>query len=518
MGSDARTGEMPAIPEDTVDLGERLDPVRTLLRRAAAGDRRAAAALVDVLGPRIHGLAVHVTGSSARAEKLAVTVLRSCLRDAGELATSGLPGEAAMLDRARRAAVATNPTGDVRSLAGPAPVADRTSDRREVNVLRVLLELPPAQRALVESAAQGRFPLEGEARRRAAVTLSEVLDALVPFGGPPDPETRGLSALDALALADAGERLRLRELTGVPETAGIHRRAIEAAARLALLTAVPPSRDLRAAVLEGFGAAAAAPAPSASPGLAPTEAEPAYGGSYATPVLGTDTQRRVVGPPPLAGGLHGSGTAPSAGSAPTPDSASAPPQGSHGSAPAPAFVFRSTDEKERSRRRRRREKRRARAGARRVPWLSRSLAAAALVAALVLGALLLDSHRQLQDSEAFTAVWAERAVSPGAELVPGISDNGTWQAVLAEDGVALRAEGVVGWDGEVLELWGESDGTQRSYGVLELGADGTVEFTSTMTDQRLFVTREMPPGSESGSPSSRVVANLDPEAVAPEGS
>ncbi|HLQ81836.1 MAG TPA: hypothetical protein VK122_12170 [Brachybacterium sp.] len=520
MGSDARTGEMPALPEDTVDLGERLDPVRTLLRRAAAGDRRAAAALVDVLGPRIHGLAVHVTGSSARAEGLAVTVLRSCLRDAGQLATSGLPGEAAVLDRARRAAVATHPTGDVRSLAGPAPVADRTSDRREVDVLRVLLERPPAQRALVESAAQGRFPYEGDARRGAAVTLSEVLDALVPFGGPPDPETRALSALDALALADAGERLRLRELTRVPETVGIHRRAIEAAARLALLTAVPPSRDLRAAVLEGVGAPAAAPAPgpSASPGLAPTEAEPAYGGSYATPVLGTDTQRRVVGPPPVAGGLHGTGTAPSAGSAATPDSASAPPQGSHASAPAPAFAFRSTDEKERSRRHRRREKRRARAGAQRAPWLSRSLAAVALIAALVLGGLLLDSHRQLQDSEAFTAVWAERAVSPGAELVPGISDNGTWQAVLAEDGVALRAEGVVGWEGEVLELWGESDGTPRSYGVLEVGADGTVEFTSAMTDQRLFVTREMPPGSESGTPSSRVVADLDPEAIAAEGS
>ena len=43
MGSDARTGEMPAIPEDTVDLGERLDPVRTLLRRTASGDQRAAA-------------------------------------------------------------------------------------------------------------------------------------------------------------------------------------------------------------------------------------------------------------------------------------------------------------------------------------------------------------------------------------------------------------------------------------------------------------------------------------------
>src|SRR5699024_2652404 len=384
----------------TVDLGERLDPVRTLLRRAAAGDRRAAAALVDVLGPRIHGLAVHVTGSSARAEGLAVTVLRSCLRDAGQLATSGLPGEAAVLDRARRAAVATHPTGDVRSLAGPAPVADRTSDRREVDVLRVLLERPPAQRALVESAAQGRFRYEGDARRGAAVTLSEVLDALVPFGGPPDPETRALSALGALALADAGERRRLRELTPVPETAGIHRRAIAAAARPAPTTAAPP-----------------APGPSASPGLAPTEAEPAYGGSYATPVLGTDAQRRVGGPPPVAGGLHGTGTAPSAGSAATPVSASAPPQGSHASAPAPAFAFRSTDEKERSRRHRRREKRRARAGARRAPWLSRSLAAVALIAALVLGGLLLDSHRQLQDSEAFTAVWAERAVSPGAELV-----------------------------------------------------------------------------------------------------
>src|SRR5699024_8657074 len=153
---------------------------------------------------------------------------------------------------------------------------------------------------------------------------------------------------------------------------------------------------------------------------------------------------------------------PAAGSAAPPASAPAPPQGSH--APAPAFAFRSTDEKERSRRHRRREKRRARAGAQRAPWLSRSLAAVALIAALVLGGLLLDSHRQLQDSEAFTAVWAERAVSPGAELVPGISDNGTWQAVLAEDGVALRAEGVVGWEGEVLELWGESDGTPRSYG------------------------------------------------------
>lgn len=508
MGSEARTGEMPAIWEDTVDLGERLDPIRTLLRRTAAGDQRAAAALVDVLGPRIHGLAVHVTGSSARAEQLAVTVLRSCLRDAADLATSGLPGEAAVLDRARRAAVATDPTGDVRSLAGPGPATDRTSDRREVDVLRVLLELPSAQRALVESAAQGRFPFTGAARQQPALTLSEVLDALVPFGGPPDAETRGLSSLDALALADEGERLRLRELTRSPETAGIHRRAIEAAARLALLTAVPPSRDLRIAVLEGFSAPTPTPAAGS---IAPADAEAAYSGSYSTPVLGTDTQRRVVGPPPVAGGPRTGAGRPPAGSAATPDAA--PPLPEQGTGAAPAFAFRPTDEKERSRRGRRRQEQRARAGSRRVPWISRSLAVLALIASLVLGALLLDSHRQLEASEAFAETWADHSVSPGARAIAGSSDNGTWQAVLAADGLALRAEGVAGWKGEVLELWGESDGVQRSLGVLDLGRDGTIEFTSPQSAQRLFVTREMSPGNESGSPSSKVVASLDPQAT-----
>ena len=72
MGMDGVTGEMPAIPEDTLDLGDRLDPVRTLLRRASMGDSSAAGALLDVMGPRIHGLAVHVTGSSAKAGKLTV--------------------------------------------------------------------------------------------------------------------------------------------------------------------------------------------------------------------------------------------------------------------------------------------------------------------------------------------------------------------------------------------------------------------------------------------------------------
>lgn len=545
MGSDARTGEMPAIPEDTVDLGERLDPIRTLLRRISVGDRRAAAALVDVLGPRIHGLGVHVTGSSARAGKLTVSVLRSCLRDASELSTSGLPGEAAVLDRARRAAVATRPSGDVRSLAGPTMVEDRTSDRREMDVLRVLLELPPAERALVESAAQGRFVYSGLPRQQAAVTLSRTLDRLVPFGGPDQVETRALASLDALALADAGERLRLRELTRAPETASIHRHAIEAAARLALLTAVPPSQDLRVAVLEGFDvprparqplrpgigstAAGASTSAGAFPAATPA-AEPQYSGDFATPVLGTDTQRRMVGPPARTGGRFGSATEPPLGSPMTPSAEHALPPGAEEAA-APAFTFRPTDEKVRSRQGRRREKRRrkqteragqaaqfghagqagpARAGS---PWLSRALAVLAvlaLLAALVLGVLLIGAERQLTAADEFSDTWVELSMDPDGSLVPGLSDNGTWQAVITADGLALRATDVEGWKGEVLELWGESDGVQQSLGVLELSADGTIEFSTGETADRLFVTREMEPGNESGSPSSRVVANLDP--------
>lgn len=520
MGSDIRTGEMPAIPEDTVDLGERLDPTRTLLRRASRGDQRAAAALVDVLGPRIHGLAVHVTGSSARAEKLAVTVLRSCLRDAGDLAASGLPGEAAVLDRARRAAVATNPSGDVRSLVAPDLVNDRTRDRREVEVLRVLLELLPAHRALVEPAAQGRFAYTGQVRQQNAVVLSQVLDRLVPFGGPEDVETRALAALDALALAEEGERLRLRELTRYPETAGIHRHAIEAAARLSLLTVVPPSRDLRLAVLEGFGALRpGGPRSPLQPGHAAgaSEPEPSYRGDYATPVLGTDSQRRMVGPPATAGERlsstagpsHDSPSAPRAPRAPGDETA--PPRGVPDGSQSPAFSFRATDEKQRSRRDRRREKRHAAHGHRGVPWFSRAVAALAVATALVLGWLLWDVHQQLEESERFSAAWAGHTMTTGAQLVPGVSDNGSWQAVITEDGISLRAEAVAGWEGEVLELWGETDGVQRSLGVLDLADDGSIEFTTAETDELLFVTREMPPGNESGTPSERVVASLDPE-------
>lgn len=505
MVSEAATGDvmdLPGIPEDTIDLGERLDPVRTLLRRTAGGDRRAAGALLDVLGPRIHGLAVHVTGSAARASALTVSVLRSCLRDAAELAATGLPGEAAVLDRARHAALATRPSGDVRSLVSPAAANDRTRDRREVDVLRVLLGLPLPQRALVESAAQGRFAATGAERPGAATALAEVLDALVPLGGPEDPELRALAALDALALADPSERARLKEIARGPETAGVHRHAIEAAARLTLLTAVPPSRDLHVAVLEGF-----APEPVPAP-----EPEAAYSGDYATPVLGTDSQRRVVGPPARPGAAPAA--APGAGT-PTQSALSAPtpvPSGGEQAAPeaAPSFAFRPGDEAERGRRARRRRRQRARAGTRRIPWISRTLAALLAVTALVLGGLLVTARGDLAEAEEFTDTWATLSLSPEAQLVPGLSDNGTWQAVIAEDGVALRAEGVAGWDGEVLELWGETDGVARSLGVLDLSRDGEIAFTADGTADRLLVTREMAPGSGSGSPSPRVVATLDP--------
>lgn len=500
MVSEAATGDvmdLPGIPEDTIDLGERLDPVRTLLRRTAGGDRRAAGALLDVLGPRIHGLAVHVTGSAARASALTVSVLRSCLRDAAELAASGLPGEAAVLDRARRAALATRPSGDVRSLVSPAAANDRTRDRREVDVLRVLLVLPLPQRALVESAAQGRFAATGAERPGAATALAQVLDALVPLGGPEDPELRALAALDALALADPSEQARLKEIARGPETAGVHRHAIEAAARLTLLTAVPPSRDLHVAVLEGF-------APEPVPAPAP---EAAYSGDYATPVLGTVSQRRMVGPPARPGAAPAAAPGVSAPSAPTPV-----PSGGEQSVPdaAPSFAFRPGDEAERDRRARRRRRQQARAGTRRTPWISRTLAALLAVAALVLGGLLVTTRGDLAEAEEFTDTWAMLSLSPEAQLVPGLSDNGTWQAVIAEDGVALRAEGVAGWDGEVLELWGETDGVARSLGVLDLSRDGKIAFTADGTADRLLVTREIAPGSGSGSPSPRVVATLDP--------
>ncbi|MFC5327373.1 hypothetical protein [Brachybacterium fresconis] len=504
---------MPVTEEDTVDLGYRLDPIRTLLRRSAAADRRAASALVDVLGPRIHGLAVHVTGSSATGGRLTVSVLRGCLRDAADLAASALPGEAAVLDRARRAAVATRPRGDVRSLVAPDAAEDRTRDRREMDVMRALLELPPAQRALVESAAQGRFEITGPDRREAAGVLAHMLDELVPLGGTGSSELRALAALDALALAEESERRRLRDLIDDSETAGIHRRAIEAAASLTLLTAVRPSHDLHRAVLEGFGAAPR-PAPDSDSGPGPGPGpEAAYRGSYATPVLGTDSQRRAVGPPAVAGAVHSTSATADPSATPGGDVPEADPS----PAPAPAFAFRAADEVRSSRRGRRREKARAKqtvAGHR--PWISRTVAALALVTALVLGGLLIDARREQSLTETFASTWTQYSLEPDARLVSGRSDNGDWSAVITADGLAVRAEGVSGYEGEVLQLWGTTDGVQEDLGVLEISEDGLIRFSSPGTADSLVVTREMAPQNMSGTPSTRIVASLSPQLPTPD--
>ncbi|WP_157235650.1 hypothetical protein [Brachybacterium sp. P6-10-X1] len=502
---------MPVVEEDTVDLGVRPDPTRTLLRRTAAADQRAASALVDVLGPRIHGLAVHITGSSAAGSRVTVSVLRSSLRDAAELAAGALPGEAAVLDRARRAAVATRPRGDVRSLIAPDGAEERTRDRREMDVMRALLELPPAQRALAESAAQGRFEVSGAERDDAAGILAHLLDQLVPFGGAGSSELRALAALDALALAEEPERRRLRDLTTDPESAGIHRRAIEAAASLTLLTAAEPSQGLHRAVLEGFGSA---PRPAAGAGSDP---EAAYHGTYTTPVLGTDSQRRAVGPPAVPGAVRSTATA----SSPAPGADAPRADRDPDPAPAPAFAFRRADEVRGSRRGRRRENARAGqavAGSRSRPWVPRSVAALALIAALVLGAFLIDARREQALTEAFASTWTQYSLDPGAQLVSGRSDNGDWAAVIATDGLAVRAEGVRGYEGEVLQLWGTTDGVQEDLGVLEISGDGLIRFTSPRTAESLVVTREMAPQNVSGTPSTRIVASLAPELPAPDAS
>lgn len=550
MAMDPVTGQMPAIPEDTLDLGDRLDPVRTLLRRASMGDQGAAGALLDVMGPRIHGHGVHVTGSSATAGKLTVAVLRSCLRDAAQLAASGLPGEAAVLDRARRAAVATEPRGDVRSLVAPDAVSDRTRDRREVAVMRALLDLPPIERALVESAAQGRFPYAGERRVQAAGVLARLLDELVPFGDTGAPEgtareMRALASLDALALADDGERDRLRTLTAGSEGAGVHRHAIEAAARLALLTAVPPSRDLRVAVLEGFGqppqpppaqsphARSQQPAAPGRQGQQGQQAQPwhpaqapgpeaAYHGTYATPVLGTDTQRRLVGPPAMAGMVQAGVSGPTGQPLPVP--APPPTAAGHPAAtdPVPAFAFTRHDDAGLSRRRRRqqrtRERAQQRAGGTGSSWATRALgalAALALIGALVAGGLLLDARGRLAESQAFAATWSELSVQEDARPVPGLSDNGTWRAVLTGDRTAVWAQGVTPYEekgqDEVLQLWGEREGLPVDLGVLEPSRDGTIQVTVGEGVDRVWVTREHAPQNRSGTPSERIVANLDPD-------
>src|SRR5699024_9140555 len=233
-------------------------------------------------------------------------------------------------------------------------------------------------------------------------------------------------------------------------------------------------------------------------------------GDFTTPVLGTDSQRRTVGPPAVAGGVRSA-------AAQTPVAAPQEPSAARSAAapaPAPAFAFRPADEaghRRRSRRRdRQQERRRRRTGA---PWLSRSLAAAALIGVLTLTWVLVGTRGELAESREFASAWAEMSVAPEAELVDGLSDNGEWTAVITDDGLAVRAEGVTEYSGqEVLQLWAVTDGSAQDLGVLEVGADGTVRHRSDGTADRLTVTREMAPRNASGTPSQRVVAGLDPEA------
>lgn len=481
MGSNTGAGETPHLFEDTVDLGGRLDPVRTLLRRTAAGDQEAAASLVNLLSPRVHGLALHITGSPVAAGALTVEVLRTCLRDAAELAAGSLPGEAAVLDRARRAAVSTRPSGDVRSLVAP-DGTERTRDHREAGVIRALLSLPPAQRAVVEAAAQGRFPYTGERRATWAALLARVLDRLVTLGGPEHTELRALAALDALGLAEENEKEQLRSLTATAESAAVHRHAIEAAARLTLLTTAAPSRDLTGEILQNMPLA-----------------EARYRGTYETPVLGTDAQRRIVGPPALAGGAP-------TGHSPAAPPVSQPPVGASGQTATPAFAF----DAGRPTRRARDDRSRSRPA--RGPWPLRAAAAVCLLAALIASGLAIDARRTLSRELDVVSSAIELSVGTDAELVPGISDNGTWVAILGPDAVVVGAEGVTPYgNGEVLQLWAETEDGFTDLGVLDPDREGRVRHHASTGAKRLLVTREMAPRNQSGTPSPRVVASLIPD-------
>ena len=535
---DTSTGEVPEIPEDTLSLGERLDPVRTLLRRTARGDVDARGGLIDALSARVYGLALHVTGSARRAERITVAVLRSCVQDAQQLADSGLPGEAAALDRARRTAVPLAGNGAVRSLASQdLAMPDRTRDRREVDVVRVLISLPATDRALLEAAAQGRAQALEPDRMAAAARLASILDQIVTLGDDQQPLV-SLAALDALALADQDERTALRSLTSQPHTAAVHRHAIEAAARLTLLTARAPEGDISEAVLSGLatvdedtlppspsqptqlaqpprphGAASDAPATPMTPpmhgnGGSPSPAslsspsqEAAYHGTYATPVLGTSSQQRVVGPPVRSNVLA---DAPASSSSPL-ESMTVPDATESTEQAPPAFSFRPADERSHRRRRRRVGR-----GSSWVTWVS-AISAVVLAVALVAASLAWIGERgSAQQARAFADTWAQLSVEPDARAVVGTSDNGTWRAVMTPEAFALSATGVEGYRDEVLQLWAVDDATTTDLGVIRPAPDGSIRVSAQQQADRLLITRENAPRNESGTPSERIVAAIDP--------
>lgn len=486
------------VPEDTVDLGAHLDPVRALLHRIAQGDRDAAEALIDVLGPRIHGLALHATGSAKKAHRLSVGILQSVLRDSAQLASGALPGDAAVLDRARRATVARAGDGDVRSLVAAAAVEEATQDRREVDLVRALLSLSPADRALVESAAQGRFPFSGPDRGAAAAVLARGLDAVAPLGDPgiaggAPQQATALAALDALGLADEQERSRLAELGGTAAGAGVHRHAIEAAAGLTVLTARDPSRSLVPDVLAD---GSVLPSPSAPrQDAAPTGG---YTGTYATPVLGSEEHRRQVGPP-VQSGRHEGAPAPAAAQAGPPPDPAPMPSSAETPSSAPQFAFRPADEKRRARRRRGRN-----------PWPLRVLAVLLAAGLVACGLLLWRGQQQLEAERAHSAAWAEHAAAPSAQIRETSGENGTWRAAVGPEGISLQGSEVSVPEDMVLQAWAEDGSTVTDLGVLTVRSDGSAVVDSDTGAQRVFVTREHAPGNQSGTPSKIVVADLAP--------
>lgn len=488
------TGEMLALPEDTLDLADRLDPVRAALRRAGAGDHEAARAITQRLAPRVFGLALHVTGSMRRARRVAVTALTSALLDAETLAAGALPGDVAVLDRARRMAVPLAGDGPVRSLAAESPDAtERTRERGELEVMRVLLGLDPAERAVVEVAAQGRFSASGHERERQAALLADALAGLIPHGGTGDPAHDALIALDALGLADEEERERLREHTGSPEGAAAHRIGIEAAARLALLSTTPVPEDLVDEVLQAVASAA---------DVSAEEHEAAYHGTYETPVLGTDTQQRLVGPPARAGAAAVGIADPDADSESAP---SAEPSAAADASTTPRFSYGKRSEAQERRRRRRRD----RAHASSTPVRARVALAVLGAAVLALAVGLALTWNRADRAEAEAAAWRSVATAPGARPVDGVSDNGTWSAVLSPVGTALHATGVAQDEETVLQLWGMRGEETIDLGVLEVQQGGAISHHSRTPVDSLLVTREWKPGNVTGTPSTMVVARLD---------
>lgn len=131
----------------------------------------------------------------------------------------------------------------------------------------------------------------------------------------------------------------------------------------------------------------------------------------------------------------------------------------------------------------------------------------AVVLALAVGLALTWNRADRAEAEA--AAWRSVATAPGARPVDGVSDNGTWAAVLSPVGTALHATGVTQDEDTVLQLWGMRGEETIDLGVLEVQQGGAISHQSRTPVDSLLVTREWKPGNVTGTPSTMVVARLD---------